>query len=98
MVDMNVVMEVSSNAAIRAAVEAGLGSSFLSIAAIERDVADNRLVLVAVDGVRPTRSLYVITEPERMPTRVAREFLKLLDARTGQSEEQTPRRRRKVMP
>ena len=72
-------MEVNSNDAIRAAVERGVGISFLSTRAIEREIQDGRLIPIAIENVRATRDLYLITDPQRLPTRVVRAFLEFLD-------------------
>jgi DNA-binding transcriptional LysR family regulator len=79
MTDLRFSMEVNSNDAIRAAVERGVGISFLSTRAIEREIHEGRLIPVAIEGVRPARDLYLITDPQRIPTRVVRVFLDLLD-------------------
>jgi DNA-binding transcriptional LysR family regulator len=72
-------MEVNSNDAIRAAVERGVGISFLSTRAIEREIQDKRLIAVEIEGVQPVRELYLITDPLRPPTRFVRLFLNILD-------------------
>jgi len=77
--DLRISMEVNSNDAIRAAVERGVGLSFLSTRAIEREILDQRLIPVEIEGLRAVRDLYLVTEPQRLPTRVARAFLDCLD-------------------
>ena len=77
--DLTFSMEVNSNDAIRAAVERGVGISFLSMRASEREILDQRLVSVAIEGVHASRDLYLITDPQRLPTRVVRAFLELLE-------------------
>lgn len=72
---LNIALEVNSNEAIRAAVECGFGVAFLSSRAIAREAERGTLVPVAVQGVSARRHLYLITDPERMPTRVARAFI-----------------------
>jgi len=72
-------MEVNSNDAIRAAVERGVGISFLSKRAVEREVRDQRLIAVVIDGFRAVRDLYLITDPQRLPTRAVRVLLDLID-------------------
>jgi len=76
--DLRVSMEVNSNDAIRAAVERGVGISFLSTQAVAREIQDKRLIPVDIKGVRATRDLYLITDPQRLPTRGARAFLEFL--------------------
>ncbi len=72
-------MEVNSNDAIRAAVERGVGISFLSTRAIKRELEDKRLVAVEIEGVEAVRNLYLITDPQRLPTRAVRAFIDLLE-------------------
>ncbi|REJ65691.1 MAG: LysR family transcriptional regulator [Planctomycetota bacterium] len=77
--DLRFSMEVNSNDAIRAAVQRGVGISFLSTRAIEREIHDKRLIPVEIEGVRAIRDLYLVTDPQRLPTRVDRAFLEFLD-------------------
>lgn len=77
--EWNITMEVNSNEAIRAAVERGVGVAFLSMQAVSRDIRDGRLVSVRIEAVHAERSLYLVTDPERMPTRPARSFLDFVE-------------------
>jgi DNA-binding transcriptional LysR family regulator len=77
--DLRFSMEVNSNDAIRAAVERGVGISFLSTQAIAREIQDKRLIAIDIEGFRAVRDLYLITDPQRLPTRVARAFLEFLE-------------------
>jgi DNA-binding transcriptional LysR family regulator len=77
--DLNVVMEVNSNEAIRAAVERGVGVAFLSRTAFAREIADGRLVPVPLPGIQATRQLFLITDPQRLPTAAMRAFLDFVD-------------------
>lgn len=77
--DLKFSMEVNSNDAIRAAVECGVGISFLSRRAIAREIQDRRLIPVEIEGSRAVRDLYLITNPQRLPTRVVRAFLDFLE-------------------
>lgn len=72
-------MEFNSNDAIRAAVERGIGASFLSARAITRAIRDQRLVPIELDGVRAVRDLYLITDSQRLPSRTVRAFLDMVD-------------------
>lgn len=76
--DLRLSMEVNSNDAIRAAVERGVGISFLSVRAIEREVRDGRLIPIEIEGFRAVRELYLVTDPQRLPTRAVRAFLDLV--------------------
>lgn len=77
--DLNLAMEVNSNDAIRAAVENGVGVSFLSIHANAREIRDNRLIPIEIDGFRAVRDLYLISDPQRLPSRVTRAFLDFVE-------------------
>ena len=82
--DLNIVLEINSNDAIRAAVERGVGAAFLSSAAIVREIEEGRLVKVTIPGVRPQRQLYLITEHNRVPKPSVREFLSFVRRRQKQ--------------
>lgn len=77
--DLSFTMVVNSNDAIRAAVEHGVGISFLSIHANAREIQDRRLIPVSIDGVRAVRDLYLISDPQRLPSRVVRVFLEFIE-------------------
>jgi len=77
--ELTISMEVNSNEAIRAAVERGVGVSFLSTRAIAREIQDERLIPITIEGVKAVRDLYVVTDPQRMPARVVRAFLDFLN-------------------
>lgn len=77
--DLTISMEVNSNDAIRAAVERGVGISFLSHKAIEREIEDGRLTKVDITGLKMIRSLYLVTDPRRLPNRIVRAVLDLTD-------------------
>jgi DNA-binding transcriptional LysR family regulator len=79
--ELNIAMEINSNDAIRAAVEGGLGAAFLSKTTILHEIDEGRLVPVTVAGVRPQRKLYVITDPNRIPNSMVREFLAFVSQR-----------------
>ena len=77
--DLRLAMEVNSNDAIRAAVENGVGVSFLSIHANDREIRDNRLIPIKIEGFRAVRDLYLISDPQRLPSRVTRAFLEFIE-------------------
>lgn len=72
---LRIAMEMNSNEAIRQAVARGTGIAFLSLTFVQRDLDDGRLVRIDLRGVRPQRSLYLITDSERLPTLAVRAFL-----------------------
>lgn len=77
--ELNIPIEVNSNDAIRAAVERAVGISFLSKRAIQRELEDRRLIRVNIEGVKIIRSLYLVTDPRRLPNPVVRAVLELVD-------------------
>jgi DNA-binding transcriptional LysR family regulator len=80
---LNIVMEINSNEAIRAAVSRGLGGAFQSRRAVEADIASGRFVPVTVTGLRPVRQLYLVTDPKRLPSAAMRAFLALVERWTA---------------
>jgi DNA-binding transcriptional LysR family regulator len=74
--ELTIAMEANSNDAIRAAVQRGVGVAFLSDRAF---VPDLGLARVKVRGFRARRQLYVIRDPQRIPTAQARQFLTFVD-------------------
>jgi DNA-binding transcriptional LysR family regulator len=77
--DLIIPIEVNANDAIRAAVERGVGISFLSKRAIQRELDDQRLVRVDIEGIKIIRSLYLVTDPGRLPNPIVRTVLDLVD-------------------
>ena len=73
---VRIALELPSNEAVRAAVEAGLGA-----AAISASVAAPSLeagLLQQIDFRLPEREFYVLTHRDRHPSRAARAFLEML--------------------
>ncbi len=83
--DLRLSMEVNSNDAIRAAVERGVGISFLSTRAIAREIQDKRLVLVMIEGMRAVPDLYLVTDTQRLPSRAVRAWLDFLETTVSKS-------------
>jgi len=77
--DLRIPIEVNSNDAIRAAIERGLGISFLSRQTIEHELAEHRIVEVKIDGIKIARCLYLVTDPNRLPNPIVRAVLNLVD-------------------
>jgi DNA-binding transcriptional LysR family regulator len=80
--DLNVVMEMNANDAIRQAVERGVGAAFLSRNTVARDVEDGRVATAPVEKFHARRQLYLITDPARIPTPPARTFLEFFTLRS----------------
>jgi DNA-binding transcriptional LysR family regulator len=87
--DLRISMEVNSNDAIQAAVERGVGVSFLSRRAKRQEVLDKRFVAVEIVGFRALREMYLITDPRRLPTRAVRAFLELIGTVTADNAAQS---------
>ena len=69
---------MNSNAAICAAVEQGLGISFLPRAAFQDALAAGRLAAVPVVDFPLRFRLYLVTDPRRLPSPAAEAYLRLL--------------------
>lgn len=63
--DLNVTLELGSNAAIKDAVRRGLGVAFLSRLAVERELKAKELRPVAVEGLCLEREFYLIRHRRR---------------------------------
>jgi DNA-binding transcriptional LysR family regulator len=81
--DMNVVMEVNSNDAIRAAVEQNMGIAFLSSLTASADLERGRIVRVGVRGLKTARQLFMVTDANRSLPRGAVEFARFVELRRG---------------
>lgn len=68
-------LETNSSEAVRAAVKRGIGVAFLSQSAVADDLAQCRLVTVNVKDLHVRQSIYLVTDPRRMPTAAVRAFL-----------------------
>lgn len=75
------LLELSTTAAVRAAVVAGAGPAVLSELAVRDDVAAGRLVRVDVDGVDLTRRLRVVWPEGQRLTGPALDLVRLATAR-----------------
>jgi DNA-binding transcriptional LysR family regulator len=67
-------MEMSSNEAIKQAVQAGLGLGILSLQTLELELALKRLVVLNVEGFPIMRHWYVVHRADKRLSPVAREF------------------------
>jgi len=63
--ELNVSLELGSNAAIKDAVKRGLGVAFLSRLAVKKELAANELRAVAVPGLRVERNFYLVYHRRR---------------------------------
>ncbi len=75
--DLNVVMELGSTEAVKSGVIAGLGVSFVSRLAIEREMKLRLLTEVAVERTDIRRRFYIVTRKGWPVSRAARAFVDL---------------------
>lgn len=73
--ELNVVMEVNSNDAIRAAVCQNVGVAFLSSLTAASDLERGLLHRVDVRGVQPARHLYLLHKPESLQSPATRALI-----------------------
>jgi len=71
---LKVDMELNSIEAIKNAVQAGLGSAFVSISAIEKELQMGVLHRVTIDEVEVKRMLWVMVNPNRYRSKAAEAF------------------------
>jgi DNA-binding transcriptional LysR family regulator len=67
-------MEMSSNEAIKQAVQAGLGLGILSLQTLEQELALKRLAVLAVEGFPIMRHWYIVHRADKRLSPVARAF------------------------
>jgi molybdate transport repressor ModE-like protein len=78
------VLELSSTAAVRAAVAAGAGPAALSAHAVRDDIATGRLVPITVTGLDLTRRLHAVwTGGSELPPGPARDLVRFAVASSG---------------
>jgi len=59
----NVIMQLNSIEAIKTAVSLGLGAAFVSSSAIEKEIELKTIEIIAIDDIKITRILSIITNP-----------------------------------
>ena len=73
--DLNVVAELGLQESSQTAVEEGLGATFTSLAAIERELELGRLASARVTGLSLRRDYVVVRQAAREPSRLATAFI-----------------------
>ena len=73
--DLNVVAELGLQESSQTAVEEGLGATFTSLAAIERELELGRLEMARVTGLSLRRDYVVVRQAAREPSRLAAAFV-----------------------
>jgi DNA-binding transcriptional LysR family regulator len=81
-------MEMSSNEAIKQAVQAGLGLGILSLQTLEMELALKRLTVLKVEGFPIMRHWYIVHRADKRLSPVAQAFKEFV---LGPSEETRPR-------
>ncbi|HAN47256.1 MAG TPA: LysR family transcriptional regulator [Cyanobacteria bacterium UBA8156] len=71
---LSIDMELNSIEAIKNAVQAGLGAAFLSVTAIEKELAAGSLCRLEIAGVTIRRTLHYLTNPHRYCSKAAGAF------------------------
>jgi DNA-binding transcriptional LysR family regulator len=79
--DLPVRLELGLQESVRVAVLDGHGATFISRGAVEADIAAGRLALARVDGMEPTREIFLVRGAGRTPTRVAQAFVEFVRKR-----------------
>ena len=78
--ELNVSLELGSNAAIKDAVKRGLGVAFLSRFCVQQDLGRNELRAVAVRGLHLTRHFYLVYRRHRPLSQAASAFLHFVES------------------
>ncbi len=73
--DLDVTLELGLQQSVRAAVLDGLGITVISRLAVERDLAEGRLVALEVDGAVLARDFSLVRHAGRTPSRVSEGFI-----------------------
>ena len=79
--DFDVTLELGLQESVRSAVQAGYGISFISRAAIERELAAGTLGEARVAGMDATREISLVRGTGRVPTRAAQAFVEFARVR-----------------
>ena len=80
---MDVTLELGLQESVRSAVQAGYGVSFISRAAIERELEAGTLTEARVDGMDASREISLARGAGRVPTRAAQAFAAFARERLG---------------
>ncbi len=76
-------LELGLQESVKSAVAAGYGVTFISRTAIEGELAAGTLASARVEGLEPSRQLYVVRAKGRAPTRAAEAFLAFAHAQVA---------------
>lgn len=81
---LRVRAELGSNEAIKQAVIAGLGISFVSECSVQKELERGELTVLSVDGVEIIRHFYLAVRSGRVLSPAARAFVSVLEETSGQ--------------
>jgi DNA-binding transcriptional LysR family regulator len=81
--DLEPRLELGLQESVKSAVAAGYGVAFISRTAIEGELAAGTLAVARVQGLEPTRQIWVVRSKGRPPTRAAEAFLTFADEAGG---------------
>jgi DNA-binding transcriptional LysR family regulator len=79
--DLDVRLELGLQESARSAVLAGYGITFISRSAIDADVASGTVATARVDGLDPSREIWLVRSGGRAETRVAQAFVEFARGR-----------------
>ena len=93
--DLNIVAELGLQESAKSAVEAGLGVTFLSRLAVERELDEGRLAMATVAGLEPGRLFYAVRNASRQQSKLVIAFLEFARVTLGERAAfpETPRER-----
>jgi DNA-binding transcriptional LysR family regulator len=80
--DLDVRLTLGLQESVKSAVQAGYGVTFISRSAIEAELAAGTLASTRVEGLDPSRQLYLVRSAGRTPSRAAEAFLAFVRERT----------------
>jgi len=75
---LSIIAELGSNSAIKQAVKAGLGISFVSARSVADEIAKKLIMTLPVQGLQIRRSFYIARHKKRTLPPVVREFYQFL--------------------
>ncbi|HVP74728.1 MAG TPA: selenium metabolism-associated LysR family transcriptional regulator [Gaiellaceae bacterium] len=79
--DLDVPLELGLQESARSAVVGGFGVTFISRSAIEADLAAGTVAIARVEGLEPSREIWLVRSSGRAETRVAQAFVDFARAR-----------------
>jgi len=79
--DLDVPLELGLQESARSAVVGGFGVTFISRSAIEADLAAGTVAIAQVEGLEPSREIWLVRSSGRAETRVAQAFVEFARSR-----------------